>query len=86
MKYHLVRSVLLHLPPTPLLATLIILLLAPPRVQLVTLPEPPMLPVTPHMLPTTLLKLQKLQTSSGNVSGNISTFRSIFIQSSERDN
>jgi hypothetical protein len=80
MKYHLGRSVLPHLLPMLLPVKLVTRLLSPPPEQQGRLPELSMQPVTPHMLPTTLSKQLKLQTSLGNVSGNTSTFRSIFIQ------
>jgi hypothetical protein len=72
--------VLQHLPPTPLLVMPIILLLVPLRVQLVTLPQPPMLPVMPLMPPIMLLLLPKPQTSLENASGNTDTFQNAFGQ------
>lgn len=66
------------MPPTLLLVMPIFLQLAQPRVQLVTLLEPPMLPVMPPMLQTTLSKQLKPQVSPENGSGNTGTFQNAF--------
>jgi hypothetical protein len=71
--------VLPHLPLMPPLALPIILPLAPPRVQQVTLPQQPMLLPTPPMPPITLPPPPKPQTSPGNVNGNTGIFRNIFV-------